>query len=174
VLDITTTELADELVGGILSAGPERLTAATRGSIPQVVSVGALDMVNFGPPETVPAEFRQRKFYQHNPTVTLMRTSVEENRKLGQEIGKKLAANPDRTLILLPRDGVSAIDRSSQPFDDPTARQVLFEEIRAHCGDVEVVELECHINDDQFAETAARRLIDMMSRDEMRIEGRKE
>ena len=92
VLDITTTELADELVGGVLSAGPDRLTAAGRACIPQVVSVGAVDMVNFHARETVPERFAQRKFYQHNANVTLMRTTAEENTRIGQEIGRKVAA----------------------------------------------------------------------------------
>ena len=93
VLDITTTELADELVGGVLSAGPDRLMAAGRQGIPQVISVGALDMVNFGAPETVPDKFKERIFYQHNPTVTLMRTTMDENLLLGQEIGRKASAS---------------------------------------------------------------------------------
>ena len=123
VLDITTTELADELVGGILTAGPDRLTAAARRGVPQVVSVGATDMVNFGPPETVPERFRHRQFYQHNPTVTLMRTTVEENAQLGEEIGRKVAAARGPAAILLPQRGVSAIDRAGEAFDDPAARQ---------------------------------------------------
>src|SRR6185295_13317402 len=84
VLDITTTELADEQVGGVLSAGPDRLTAAAEGGVPQVISVGAHDLVNFGPPESIPEKFESRKFYRHNPTITLMRTTVDENRRLGE------------------------------------------------------------------------------------------
>src|SRR5262249_8450433 len=99
VLDITTTELADELVGGILTAGPDRLTAAGKRGIPQVISVGALDMVNFGPPETIPEKFKDRQFYRHNATVTLMRTTVDENRRLGEEIGRKAAAAKGPTAI---------------------------------------------------------------------------
>src|SRR5262249_44584318 len=114
VLDITTTELADELVGGVLSAGPDRLTAAGKKGIPQVISVGATDMVNFGPRETVPAKFEGRKFYIHNPTVTLMRTTLEENELLGAEIGRKAAAGKGPTAILLPLRGVSAIDCSGK------------------------------------------------------------
>ena len=93
VLDITTTELADEHVGGFLTAGPDRLTAAGRAGIPQVVSTGALDMVNFYAPESVPAQFSRRTFYRHNPNVTLMRTTVEENARIGAEIARKLSAN---------------------------------------------------------------------------------
>ncbi|GIW93122.1 MAG: hypothetical protein KatS3mg110_1163 [Pirellulaceae bacterium] len=162
VLDITTTELADELVGGVLSAGPDRLTAAAQTGTPQVVSVGALDMVNFGPPETVPERFRGRRFHQHNPTVTLMRTTVQENRQLGEEIGRKLAAARGPVTILLPARGVSALDREGQPFDDPQARQALFSAIQQHCGSVPCRRLDLHINDSAFAETAAGLLLAMM------------
>ena len=159
VLDITTTELADELVGGILSAGPDRLTAAARHGVPQVVSVGALDMVNFGPRETVPARFQNRKFHVHNASVTLMRTTLEENAKLGAEIGRKLSAATGPVTILLPLKGVSAIDRAGEPFDTPAARESLYNGIRRNCGNVEVVELDYHINDAEFAEAAANRLL---------------
>src|SRR5262245_49154572 len=155
VLDITTTELADELVGGILTAGPDRLTAAGKRGIPQVISVGALDMVNFGPPETIPEKFKERQFYRHNATVTLMRTTVAENRRLGEEIGRKAAAATGPTAILLPKDGVSAIDRTGQPFDSPAARAALFAGIRATSGAVSIRELDCHVNDPDFAEAAA-------------------
>jgi uncharacterized protein (UPF0261 family) len=163
VLDITTTELADELVGGILSAGPSRLTAAARRGVPQVVSVGATDMVNFGPPETVPERFRHRRFYQHNPTVTLMRTTADENLKLGEQIGRKVAAACGPAAILLPQHGVSAIDRAGEAFDDPVARQALLDAVRRHCGQVELLDLDLHINDAEFAETAARKLIELMT-----------
>ena len=162
VLDITTTELADELVGGVLSAGPDRLTAAGRKGIPQVISVGALDMVNFGPPETVPPKFADRKFYHHNPTVTLMRTTVEENRNLGEEIARKAATATGPTAILFPLQGVSAIDREGQPFDDLAARRTLLDALRRNHGTVELIELDYHINDPQFAEAGARKLIDIM------------
>jgi uncharacterized protein (UPF0261 family) len=162
VLDITTTELADELVGGVLSAGPDRLTAAGRKSIPQVISVGALDMVNFGPPDTIPSKFANRKFYQHNATVTLMRTTVDENKKLGEEIARKAAAATGPTAILFPLQGVSAIDREGQPFDDRPARETLLDALRRNHGSVELVELDQHINDPAFAESAARKLIDML------------
>jgi uncharacterized protein (UPF0261 family) len=164
VLDITTTELADELVGGILTAGPDRLTAAGSRAIPQVISVGALDMVNFGPPETVPTEFKERKFYRHNPTVTLMRTTPEENRRFGEEICNKASGSKGPTCLMLPLQGISAIDRSGQPFDDPTARSALFNAIRARHGSVELIEHDAHINDPDFAEAAARRLIAMLRR----------
>ncbi len=125
VLDITTTELADELVGGVLSAGPQRLTAAAQAGVPQVVSVGATDMVNFHAPETVPAEFSTRKFYRHNPSVTLMRTTVDECARIGADIGRKLSQATAPVTVFLPSRGVSAIDRADQPFDDPLARGAL-------------------------------------------------
>jgi uncharacterized protein (UPF0261 family) len=162
VLDMTTTELADELVGGVLSAGPDRLNAAARCGVPQVVSVGALDMVNFGPPDTVPAAFRQRQFYQHNPSVTLMRTTVRENAQLGAQIGRKVAASTGPAVIYLPTQGVSAIDQQGAVFDDPTARQALFDAIRQNCGPVPVVELDQHINSADFAHAAAVHLIRMI------------
>jgi uncharacterized protein (UPF0261 family) len=163
VLDITTTELADELVGGFLTAGPDRLTAAVRKGIPQVVSVGATDMVNFHAPETVPEKFKGRKFYQHNPSVTLMRTTPEENTRIGADLARKLSAAAGPAEIFLPRQGVSAIDRAGQPFDDPAARGALFTAIRQNCGAVPVTELEAHINDPQFAEAMAKRLLRMLS-----------
>jgi uncharacterized protein (UPF0261 family) len=163
VLDITTTELADELVGGVLSAGSERLSAAAQTGVPQVVSVGALDMVNFHAPETIPPQFQGRKFYRHNPSVTLMRTTAEENARLGEEIARKLSAARGPAAVLLPLAGVSAIDRSGQPFDDPLARGKLFAAIRQHLSGPELVEMDCHINDPQFADTAASELIAMIA-----------
>lgn len=162
VLDITTTELADELVGGTLSAGPDRLSAAGQAGIPQVISVGALDMVNFGPPETVPDRFKDRQFYHHNATVTLMRTTPEENRKLGEEIGRKAAAAKGPTCIMIPLKGVSSIDQKGKAFDDPTARQALYDGIRTMHGSVELIELDNLINDAAFAEATALRLLEML------------
>jgi uncharacterized protein (UPF0261 family) len=168
VLDMTTTELADELVGGTLSAGPDRLTAAARAGIPQVVSVGAVDMVNFGPPETIPARFEHRAFYHHNPTVTLMRTTAEECAVLGREIARKVSASRGPAAILLPLRGVSAIDREGQPFDGPAQRQALFDAIRDDHGSVELVELDQHINDAEFAEAAANKLIALIEQTSQR------
>lgn len=164
VLDITTTELADELVGGILSAGPDRLTAAGRIGVPQVVSVGALDMVNFGPRATVPPQWKDRQFYEHNANVTLMRTTAHECQLLGAEIARKVAAATGPTVVMLPARGVSAIDRAGQVFDDPAARQALFTAIKSHAGNVPVVELNCHINDAEFAVAAARNLLALIAR----------
>jgi len=162
VLDITTTELADEQVGGVLSAGPQRLTAAARAGVPQVVSVGATDMVNFHARATVPAQFAGRNFYQHNASVTLMRTTAEENAAIGAEIGGKVSAATGPAAILLPLSGVSAIDRAGQPFDDPQARAALFSAVRATAGSIEIMEMDCHINDPAFAEAAAAKLLELM------------
>lgn len=166
VLDITTTELADELVGGILSAGKDRLTAAALRKVPQVISVGALDMVNFGPRDTVPEKFKDRKFYVHNSNVTLMRTTPAENDKLGKEIAEKASAAQGPTAILLPLKGVSAIDREGQPFWWPEADQALFQSIRNWVGpQVKVIELNLHINDAEFAHVAADTLLKLITRD---------
>src|SRR5204862_4578233 len=119
VLDATTTELADELVGGVLSAGPDRLEAAGAIGLPQVVSLGALDMVNFGPRETVPERFAGRNLYVHNPTITLMRTTPEECRELGRRIGRKLSGAKGPTALFVPLRGVSMIAVEGQPFHDP-------------------------------------------------------
>lgn len=162
VLDLTTTELADELVGGFLTAGPTRLTAATRHGVPQVVSVGATDMVNFYAPESVPPRFADRVFHHHNANVTLMRTTSAENAAIGAEIGRKLAASQGPAAVLLPLRGVSALDRESQPFCDPLARAALFDSIRAAAGGLEIRELDYHINDAEFAAAAARKLLELM------------
>jgi uncharacterized protein (UPF0261 family) len=160
VADVTTTEWADELVGGILSAGPHRLEAAGRMGIPQVVSVGALDMVNFGPRATVPAAFAGRHLHVHNPTVTLMRTTVEECARLGAILAGKLNQATGPTTVLLPRGGVSALDRPGQPFHDPEADQALFAALRQHLAPhVSVRELDAHINDPAFADAVADTLL---------------
>jgi uncharacterized protein (UPF0261 family) len=165
VLDITTTELADELVGGELTAGPDRLTAAALRGVPQVISVGALDMVNFGPPQTVPEKFRGRRFYQHNPTVTLMRTTPEENDRLGKEIAQKASASRGPTAVLLPRRGVSAIDAVGQPFWWPEADAALFQSLRQWMSPaVELIELDLHINDAEFARNAAGTLVRLLAK----------
>lgn len=165
VLDLTTTELADELVGGILSAGTDRLTAAALRGVPQVISVGALDMVNFGPAETVPERFRDRRFYRHNPTVTLMRTTPEENDALGKEIAHKASASRGPTTVLVPLRGVSAIDAQGQPFWWPEAGRALFDSLRLWMSPhVRLVELDLHINDPAFAAAAAGALLEMLGR----------
>lgn len=163
VLDLTTTELADELVGGILSAGKDRLTAAALRGTPQVISLGALDMVNFGPRETMPDRFKDRRFYQHNANVTLMRTTPEENDALGKEIAEKASAARGPTAILVPLKGVSAIDKEGGPFWWPEADRALFQSLRNWVGPtVKLIELDAHINDREFAEAAARTLLNML------------
>lgn len=167
VLDLTTTELADELVGGVLSAGKDRLTAAALRGVPQVIAPGALDMVNFGPRETVPEKFRGRRFYQHNPTVTLMRTTPQENDELGKEIAHKASASRGPTAVLLPLRGVSALDAQGKAFFWPEADAALFQSIRNWISPhVRLIEQDVHINDPVFAETAARTLLEMLQREE--------
>jgi uncharacterized protein (UPF0261 family) len=163
VLDLTTTELADELVGGILTAGRDRLTAAALKGVPQVISLGALDMVNFGPPETVPEQFRGRRLYRHNPTVTLMRTTPDENDRLGKEIAQKASAARGPTAVLVPLRGVSAIDAVGQPFWWPEADAALFQSLRLWLSPhVELLELDLHINDPAFAAAAAGTLLRLL------------
>jgi uncharacterized protein (UPF0261 family) len=160
VLDITTTELADELAGGALSAGPHRLEAAGETGIPQVVSVGALDMVNFGPPESVPDKYRGRLFYRHNPQVTLMRTTRDENAVLGKIIADKLSRAKGPTTLMVPARGVSLIDTDGKPFHDREADAALFTALKANLGgNVQLVEMDTDINDEAFAVRAAELLI---------------
>jgi uncharacterized protein (UPF0261 family) len=163
VLDATTTELADELVGGVLSAGSERLEAAGAVGLPQVVSLGALDMVNFGARETVPAEFADRNIYVHNPTVTLMRTTAAESRELGRTIGRKLSAATGPTAVFVPLGGVSMIDVAGQPFHDPEADAALVAGLKETLDErVEVHERPENINDRAFAIAMADRLHELI------------
>lgn len=166
VLDLTTTEWCDELVGGVLAAGPNRLEAAGRGKVPQVVSVGALDMVNFGPFDTVPAAFKNRNLYKHNPSVTLMRTTVEENRKLGEIIAEKLNRTQGPTALMLPLNGVSMLDVEGQPFHGTEEDEMLFNTLRQRIDRqaVELIELDTDINDKAFAVAAAKKLIELMKK----------
>ena len=163
VLDVTTTELADELVGGVLSAGPDRLEAAGASGVPQVVSLGALDMVNFGPRESVPERFEGRNLYVHNPTITLMRTTPDECRELGRRIGRKLSDAKGPTALFVPLKGVSMIATEGQPFHDPDADAALLDGLRETLGDdVEVHELDTDVNDEAFALAMADRLDEMI------------
>jgi uncharacterized protein (UPF0261 family) len=160
VLDITTTEWADELIGGVLTAGPQRLEAAARHGVPAIVSTGCLDMVNFGSPETVPTKFQGRRFYQHNPQVTLMRTTPQENHELGCILACKLNLSAGPVTLLLPLRGNSLIGTSGQPFHDPEADQALFDALRSNLrADIPVVELDNAINDPPFAEACTRELL---------------
>jgi uncharacterized protein (UPF0261 family) len=163
VADITTTELADRLVGGVLPAGPERLEVAGRKGVPQVVSLGALDMVNFGARDTVPPEFETRNLYIHNPSVTLMRTTPEECAELGRLIAHKLADARGPVALFVPLKGVSAIDIEGGPFYDPAADEALFGALREHASDnVELHELEHNVNDPEFATQMADRLVEYL------------
>jgi uncharacterized protein (UPF0261 family) len=159
VLDATTTELCDDLVGGVLSAGPDRLEAAGRLGLPQVVSLGALDMVNFGARDTVPERFEGRNLYVHNPSITLMRTTPEECAELGRRIARKLSAATGPTALFIPLQGVSMIDAEGQPFHDPEADAALFAALREGLGEnVELVEMDCNVNDPAFADAMVEKL----------------
>jgi uncharacterized protein (UPF0261 family) len=159
VLDITTTELADDLVGGLLSAGPNRLEAAGTVGLPQVVSLGALDIVNLGPIESVPAEFKGRRLYVHDSAVTLMRTRPDECRELGRRIGRKLSAAIGPTALFVPMRGLSAISIEGGPFHDPEADRALVQGLRETLADtVELHTLDLGLNDSEFARSMANRL----------------
>jgi uncharacterized protein (UPF0261 family) len=155
VLDITTTELADELAGGHRSAGPLRLEAAGRRGLPQVVAPGALDMVNFGPLETVPAVYARRRLHRHNVATTLMRTTPGENERLGAWIAEKLNAATGPTGVVVPLHGFSAYDVVGGPFFDPEADAAFVSALRGRLRpDIPVVEVPADINDPIFAEAA--------------------
>lgn len=160
VLDITTTEWADELVGGVLSAGPTRLEAAARHGVPAIVTPGCLDMVNFQTPDSVPAKFEGRNFYQHNPQVTLMRTTPEECAQLGKILADKLNLSTGPITVLIPRKAISVISAPGQKFNDPAADKLLFDSIKSNLRkDIEVIEVDCAINDAAFAEACANALL---------------
>ncbi len=160
VLDLTTTEWADELVGGVLTAGPERLEAAARRGVPAVVVPGCLDMVNFGPRATVPARFAERRLYQHNPDITLMRTDVSESRRLGEILAEKLNASRGPVTVLLPLQGLSVIGAPGGPFHWPEADAALFEALTAALRpEIKVIRMDCPINDPTFARRAAEELL---------------
>jgi uncharacterized protein (UPF0261 family) len=164
VIDVTTTEICDLLVGGVLSAGPDRLGAIARTSIPYVGSTGALDMVNFWAPETVPAQFDGRTLYKHNPQVTLMRTTPEECREIGRWIGRKLNACHGPVRFLIPEQGVSAIDAVGQPFFDPSADAALFEALEntvQQTAQRQVLRLPLHINDPKFADALVEQFLEI-------------
>ncbi|ALN14416.1 Tm-1-like ATP-binding domain-containing protein [Acidipropionibacterium acidipropionici] len=160
VCDLTTTELADDLVGGVLTAGPHRMEAAGARGVPQVVSVGALDMVNFGPRETVPEKFDSRNLYVHNPTVTLMRTTPEEMAELGHRIVRKLRAARGPAQLFIPLRGVSGIDVDGQPFRDGQADEALFAALREGLAESPVVitEIDLAVNDPGFGRAMAEAL----------------
>ncbi len=160
VLDITTTEWADELAGGVLTAGPERMDAAGRAGIPQVIVPGCLDMVNFWSPDTVPEKYHERTLHKWNPNITLMRTNVEENTRLGEIIAEKANASSGPVSIFLPLKGVSILDSPGNEFWWPEADQALFDAIKSNVSDrVSVTEMDCNINDPAFAEAVTGRLL---------------
>jgi uncharacterized protein (UPF0261 family) len=163
VLDITTTELCDWLVGGVLAAGPDRLQVAGRKGLPQIVSLGALDMVNFGARDTVPPQFESRNLYVHNPSVTLMRTTPEECAELGRTIARRLAGARGPVALFVPLRGVSAIDVEGGPFYDPAADEALFQALRDNRPEnVELHELEHNVNDPEFAIAMVDRLVEYL------------
>ncbi|GAA4441641.1 Tm-1-like ATP-binding domain-containing protein [Pontibacter saemangeumensis] len=168
VLDITTTELADELCGGICSAGPDRLSAAAEMGIPQVVVPGCLDMVNFAQPDTVPEQYKSRQLYSWAPDVTLMRTNEAENRLLGEELARKVSRST-AAAVLLPLRGISQVDAVGGVFHRPDIDQVLFDAIKEHTDEqVPVMEVDAHINDKAFAGTAVKVLLDLVAKSKAR------
>jgi uncharacterized protein (UPF0261 family) len=153
VIDITTTEVCDLLMGGVFPATEDRFGAIIRARIPYVGSVGALDMVNFGPPETVPARYQGRHFHRHNPQVTLMRTTPDENERMGRWIGERLNQMDAPVRFLLPEGGVSAIDKQGQPFHDQAADGALFralEQTVRQTSTRQLVRVPANINDPAF------------------------
>ena len=170
VLDLTTSELADELVGGIMNGGPDRLTAAARAEVPQVVSLGGLDIVNFGPRASVPAHFTKRLLHEHNPDITLMRTSIDECRALGKQIAEKLRANvkkPNMARVFIPLSGISMLSTKGGPYYDETADQALFDAVIEGLDGsiIAVVKDERAINDDGFSIDMTKALIEFMEND---------
>jgi uncharacterized protein (UPF0261 family) len=154
VLDITTTEVADEVVGGVFPAGPERFDAILAAGVPYVMSLGALDMVNFGALDTVPEKFRHRRLHVHNPNVTLMRTTPEENVQFARWIADKLNRSTSPITVLIPEKGVSAIDAPGQPFHDPAADSALFAELEHRVEQTAgrtIRRLPNHVNDSEFS-----------------------
>ena len=166
VLDITTTEWADTICGGIFSAGPERLSAPGRMAVPHLIVPGCVDMANFGPLSTVPREYRDagRTFYEWNPSVTLMRTNVGENQRMGEVFAEKANAARGPVAFLLPLRGVSILDGDGEPFCDRDADRAMFAALKAHLrADIPVVELDCNINDPEFAAKAVEMLLDLIA-----------
>lgn len=163
VLDVTTTEWADELVGGVLTAGSTRLDAAARRGVPQVIAPGCLDMVNFCARSTVPAKFADRQFYEWNPNVTLMRTTSEENTELGRILAEKANKSSAPVAFFLPLQGVSVLDSPGGEFWQPAANEALFAAIKQNVrADIPVYELDTNINDATFAEAVVQKLLQFL------------
>ena len=164
VLDLTPTELADEYIGGVLSAGPKRMEAATKWYIPQVIAPGCLDMVNFWGIETVPKKWKDRNLYEWNENVTLMRTTPEENEMLGKILAEKVNKSLGPVAVFLPLKGVSELDSLGNPFWWPEADQALFSAIKSNLrDDIPVYELNCNINDPEFAEAVTNQLLTFLN-----------
>lgn len=159
VLDLTTTEVADEVVGGQRSAGPDRMAAASRSGVVQVVSVGGVDAVNFGSPDTVPPRFHARNLYRHGDAATLMRASADESEQIGRRIAADLSTATTAAAIVIPTRGFSALDAQGQPFHDPAADARLIGALRdALPSSIPCVEVDAHVNDTDFATRLARTL----------------
>lgn len=164
VLDITTTELADELCGGILSAGPDRLTAASDMGMPQVVVPGCLDMVNFAQLDTIPEQYKMRQLYSWAPDVTLMRTNKEENIALGAILAEKINTSNSAVVVLLPKKGISQVDAEGGIFHNPEYDEALFESIKKNVNEnIPVIELEANINDPVFADALVAHLLQIIN-----------
>jgi uncharacterized protein (UPF0261 family) len=158
VIDATTTEVADLLVGGVMSAGEDRLGSVERTQVPYVGSLGALDMVNFWAPESVPEQYRDRNLYRHNPQVTLLRTNRDENRRMGEWLGQRFNRCDGPVRVLIPENGVSALDAPGRPFHDPEADAALFdalEEVFEPTIERRLIRLPHHINDPAFSAALA-------------------
>lgn len=163
VLDITTTEWADQICGGVLSAGPERLDAPGKMGVPHLIVPGCVDMCNFGPRETVPAKYKGRLFYQWNPSVTLMRTTKEENKKMGEIFAEKANVAKGPVAFLIPLRGVSILDGDGQPFCDREANNAMFDAIKAKIRkDIPIVEMDKNINDPEFAAKAVEMMLELI------------
>jgi uncharacterized protein (UPF0261 family) len=171
VVDLTTTEVCDLLMGGVFPATEDRFGAVIRSRLPYVGSVGALDMVNFGRPETIPERYRQRKFHVHNPQVTLMRTTAEENARMGRWIGERLNQMDGSVRFFLPEGGVSALDAPGQPFWDPDADAALFralEQTVRVTGSRQLVRIKRNINEPEFTAAVVSALRSLVGRSSMR------
>ncbi len=163
VLDVTPTEWADQVVGGVLSAGPERMDAMSTAKIPAVIAPGCVDMANFGAKETVPETFQDRTLYIHNPQVTLLRTNANECAEIGKVIAEKANANPAPVAILNPLKAISEINGEGKPFHDPDADDALFTAIHENAN-VEVIDLDLEINDPAFAKACAEKLLELIEK----------
>jgi len=164
-LDITTTELADEVCGGVFSAGPERVQAASKASIPAVIVPGCVDMANFDAIDTVPEKFKGRNLYEWNPNVTLLRTNVEENIKMGEMIAAAANLSSAPTAVVLPLKGVSMLDSEGERFWDPEADQACFDAIKKNLKPgIPVIEMDNNINDPAFSTKVAETLLEMLKK----------